>query len=978
VGSGVKDANQVITRSEYDVYDRPTRVTAAYGLGEQTVSEMSYPSASANESRSSKQLDSTRWLSSKTVYDGFGRPLIVSQSEDGAHYLTANFTTNALHVQTIYDSLGRAVKVSNPYRTTAAETDGWTRTIFDLAGRVSEVATFSGAYNNPPPDSSTNSNWTGTIFTTSSGEQTTVKDQADKQRRSKLDGLGRLIQIDELNETGTLYATTLYSYDARNNLLSVNQSGQTRRFAYDGLSRLIRAKNPEQDSSSNSVFLYNGLDWSVKYEYDASSNLTAKTDTRFVNGQFVKVSYGYDEINRVTSRSYTDGTPPVSYGYDTATKGVGQLSFVEAVGVSKYNYTAYDSLGRATAYNQQTSGQTYSMTNSYNKAGMVTSQGYPSTTKTVLTEYDGAGRVAGVKQEGATGYYAGATSSDATNRIQYTAHGGASKMKLGNGLWEHTAYNSRLQPVQKGLGTASTNSSVLQIDYVYGASATTNSGNVTRQTITAAQTLVMVQDYQYDQVNRLKEAKESIGGSQQWKQVYGYDTFGNRWVTVDSTLVPSPLTPRVESAFSATTNRILASQYDAAGNQKVDGQGRTFNYDGENRQTGFNGGAGAYSYDGDGRRVKKTDVTGSVVFVYSVGGQLLAEYHSDPVPPPAGGGGVSYLTGDHLGSTRVVTKGDGSVKARYDYLPFGEELGAGISGRSGAMGYSAADSTNQKFTSKERDGESGLDYFGARYYSSAQGRFTSPDPLIYTATRPGDPQQFNLYGYVRNNPMRFVDPDGKDLNVVATQQEREQIGGRLRQIAPGSKVDAQGRVHKPSFFRRLWNSITGHRAGTALVSRLVDSRQTTTIIARSGTNNAGVSPTNLQAMNQGQPTGAIIEYDPGVNRTSSDRTPDAKGNITAISPIQVRAADPAIVLGHELIHADHITSGNINIAQGPHDFVEGNVAYRENESSEELRTVGFAGHVRRGDITENQLRKELKVMPRATYSYRPDWIRINP
>jgi RHS repeat-associated protein len=694
------------------------------------------------------------------VYDGFGRPLIVSQSEDGAHYLTANFTTNALHVQTIYDSLGRAVKVSNPYRTTAAETDGWTRTIFDLGGRVIQVATFSGAYNNPPPDSSTNSNWTGTAFTTYSGEQTTVKDQADKQRLSKIDALGRLIQIDELNESGSLYATTLYSYDARGNLLTVNQSGQTRRFAYDGLSRLIRAKNPEQDASSNSVFLYNGLDWSVKYEYDASSNLTAKTDTRFVNGQFVKVSYGYDEINRVTSRSYTDGTPPVSYGYDTATKGVGQLSFVEAVGVSKYNYTAYDSLGRATAYNQQTSGQTYSMTNAYNKAGMVTSQGYPSMTKTVLTEYDGAGRVAGVKQEGASGYYAGATSSDGTNRIQYTAHGGASKMKLGNGLWEHTTFNSRLQPVQIGLGTASTNSSVLQMDYVYGASAVSNNGNVTRQTITAAQTLVMVQEYQYDQVNRLKEAKESVGGNQQWKQVYGYDTFGNRWVTVDSTLVPSPLTPRFESSFSASTNRIVASQYDGAGNQKVDGQGRTFDYDGENRQTRFNNGAGVYEYDGDGVRVKKTDGTGTTVYVYNVGGQLLAEYHSDPVPGAAGGGGVSYLSADHLGSTRVVTKGDGSVKARYDYLPFGEELGAGISSRSAGMGYSAADSTAQKFTSKERDSESGLDYFGARYYSSAQGRFTSCDPsgksIQFT-----DPQTWNRYSYVLNNPLMYIDPQGK-------------------------------------------------------------------------------------------------------------------------------------------------------------------------------------------------------------------------
>jgi uncharacterized protein RhaS with RHS repeats len=84
---------------------------------------------------------------------------------------------------------------------------------------------------------------------------------------------------------------------------------------------------------------------------------------------------------------------------------------------------------------------------------------------------------------------------------------------------------------------------------------------------------------------------------------------------------------------------------------------------------------GTYSYDCDGRRVKKIEATaGTTVFVYDVATRLIAEYHSDPVPPPAGGGGTSYLTTDHQGSTRVVTDSSGNVKARYDYLPFGEEI----------------------------------------------------------------------------------------------------------------------------------------------------------------------------------------------------------------------------------------------------------------------------------------------------------------
>lgn len=65
-----------------------------------------------------------------------------------------------------------------------------------------------------------------------------------------------------------------------------------------------------------------------------------------------------------------------------------------------------------------------------------------------------------------------------------------------------------------------------------------------------------------------------------------------------------------------------------------------------------------------------------------------------------------------------------------------------------------------KFTGKERDAETGLDYFGARYFSGAQGRFTSPDvPLL--DQHPEDPQSWNLYSYVRNNPLRFVDPTGQ-------------------------------------------------------------------------------------------------------------------------------------------------------------------------------------------------------------------------
>jgi RHS repeat-associated protein len=127
---------------------------------------------------------------------------------------------------------------------------------------------------------------------------------------------------------------------------------------------------------------------------------------------------------------------------------------------------------------------------------------------------------------------------------------------------------------------------------------------------------------------------------------------------------------------------------------------------------------------------------------------------------------VEWLLTDQLGTPRVVFDKSGTLAnvKRHDYLPFGEDLSAGIGGRTSAQGYDAADGVRQKFTSKERDNETGLDYFLARYYSSTQGRFTSVDPENAGAN-PADPQSWNGYTYARNSPLVYSDPDGRDYRV---------------------------------------------------------------------------------------------------------------------------------------------------------------------------------------------------------------------
>jgi RHS repeat-associated protein len=92
-------------------------------------------------------------------------------------------------------------------------------------------------------------------------------------------------------------------------------------------------------------------------------------------------------------------------------------------------------------------------------------------------------------------------------------------------------------------------------------------------------------------------------------------------------------------------------------------------------------------------------------------------------------------------------------------MPFGEELGSGVGGRTTGMGFGIAEGLRTKFTSHERDAETGLDYMQARYYQGLHGRFTSADPLLASG-RLANPQSWNRYSYVLNNPVRLIDPTG--------------------------------------------------------------------------------------------------------------------------------------------------------------------------------------------------------------------------
>ncbi len=228
--------------------------------------------------------------------------------------------------------------------------------------------------------------------------------------------------------------------------------------------------------------------------------------------------------------------------------------------------------------------------------------------------------------------------------------------------------------------------------------------------------------------------------------------------------------PTAQSQINAANNQLTVSGvgYDAGGGNQNTFLGTStsspIEYDAENRQVYVKDGLSnvfLYTYDGLGQRVSRTENSGTpTTYVHDVFGNLAAEYN--PVSPAACT--TCYLSWDHLGSTRMVTDGSttdgttGQIVARHDFLPFGVEI---------PRSWSVTDGLSPRFTGQDHDAETSLEFYQARYLAAGLGRFMSTDPGNAGADLT-DPQTWNMYGYVRNNPLVAVDPDGLDSCLTST------------------------------------------------------------------------------------------------------------------------------------------------------------------------------------------------------------------
>jgi RHS repeat-associated protein len=734
----------------------------------------------------SELITSSMSRTTQSSFDGFGRLIEFAITSDSA---------GTIYQDTHYDSVGRVNTLYNPTRcnppTTACSTEtswGFSGRTYDALNRLTAVTAQDG----------------GVTSTSFSGNCSSTTDQAGKATTKCWNAIGQLISVQE-DPSGLNYITN-YTYDALGNLLTVTQKGgatsgqwRTRTFHFDGLSRLIQTVNPESGTVTYSYTKAGG--GLCSGEPSAICQKTAPSPNQPPAGSAnVTTTFTYDALNRLTGKSYSDSyasnspTAAVTFGYDglppvgctpptvvapvssgiptTPVNTLGRRSSMcDGSGATAW---IYDSMGRPTIETRQLSSIVKSAGYVYMLGGQLQYLWYPSGYRMIYV-VDSAGRSSAV-QDSINNYVTAA--SYAPNGAlslygQYARSGSYVVQATTNRV-----FDKRFKPF---LEYAAAPGSVYLYkrcyDYhiaggltvTYGgftcsSSTTTPGDNGDPYQITNKIDDSRTQNFTYDSLDRIQQAYTN---GVNWGQQFAIDAWGN---LTSVGAVSGKVPVGVFTATASTKNQLTctigcSASYDAAGNMLANPNGAIV-YDAENRVLSVAG--VTYSYDGDGKRVMKS---GSTLYWTGVGSEVLNESNlSGSVSEEYvffGGMRVakidipsfnthSFIT-DHLGSSRMMVIPSGgsalTVEEDLDYTPYG-------------IVATGSSTDHYEFTGKERDSESGLDNFGARYDASSLGRFMSPDPNQDSGfEHMDDPQSWNGYSYVRNSPTTGTDPDGRNYTI---------------------------------------------------------------------------------------------------------------------------------------------------------------------------------------------------------------------
>lgn len=741
-----------------------------------------------------------------------------SATTDTTHFSGASFSvtgasslSGGLNQGTLYDSGSVTVTVGTASATANFSGSSTTpsKIASSLASSLNSSSTVSATASGATVNLTSKSTGSATNYSISySGTYDTVHFASASFSESKSGMSGGADDIPAVPPTGTGIwnlnspAVSNYTYDILGNLTCVEQHGgvtgtgcsslpsqdstspwRVRRFTYNSLSQLLTANNPESGA--------------ISYAYNNDGVVTSKTDARGFTITYSPTESPTDALHRVTKKTYSNGDAAVTYSYDSGANGLGRRTgMTDASGSTSWTY---DGAGRETQEQRTIAGVTKTIVHSYNADDSLATLTYPSGNVITYAVNTAGQQLSAVDTAGVN--YAKSAMYSAGGGLTSAIYGYTSSFA---GITTTNSYNSRLQPAI--LSAAAPTGTIFSLSFDYG-SGTANNGNVLQ--ITDNRDNTRSQAFTYDGLNRLLTAQTS--NSNAWGNSYQYDAWGN----LNKMLaIPNSGKPEGQhfDQMSDITNRLIGYSYDAAGNMTTGVTG----YDAEGRVTAAGG--VTYTYDGEGARVQKSGGT-----LYWGSGPLA---ESDPsanitkefiffdgkrIAVRKASGEIDYLFADHLGSARFTSNSTGTqLLDDQDFLPYGS-IASG----------SSSSGNNYKFTGKERDQESGNDYFEARYYSSAMARFLIPDwsakvePVPYAKL--DNPQSLNLYTYVLNNPLSNIDADGHACSGALGNTG----SGFCTRATEYGKFDSNPRIQSQTRFFAAANAVSQGLANVAAWSPVV-------------------------------------------------------------------------------------------------------------------------------------------------------------
>lgn len=566
-----------------------------------------------------------------------------------------------------------------------------------------------------------------------------------------------------INGTGFL---TTYKPVPGSNEITVTQGIQTRTFQTDWAGRPILVQEPESGQTTYS-YAYNSTGLQVT-RTRPQANQTGSSQTT--------TTYQYDALNRLVSVTYTDGTAPKYFEYDSGptwgaspapTNQKGRLAWYgnASGGGTVQGILGYDPMGRVNVMDQ--CDPSNCVTGNY-----ATAYTY-DWTGNLLTLSDGQG-VSDTYAYSPASELASITSSvnnpthppNIVSNVQYGPDGPLS-WQLGNGLDGVRAYDSMGRNTGGWVCSGTTQQFCTGGSQTYGYTVGWSGG---RPNSACDTVLNRCSSFGYDEFNRIDSQTVTQGAADNF--TYVYDRYGNRWqqnVTAGSGPGPS-------FSFNKSTNQIVDSPcpstahicYDAAGNLMSDGS-HSYTYDADGNVTAVDGGSTAkYTYNALNERVRSDlGSSSSEEFIFDSFGRHTSARDvihnwawSDWIYWGSSNARVAVDTDsqtnfDHQdweGTERAMTLYNGQTVGTYTSLPFGD--GYSVSG---------SDIDSLHFAMLDRDSSSDTDHAQFRQYGNTQGRWMSPDP--YSGSYDfNDPQSMNRYSYAMNSPMEFTDPQGLEIS----------------------------------------------------------------------------------------------------------------------------------------------------------------------------------------------------------------------